>query len=78
MAVREVPSLVDCSKCEMPLVVLPLSLFPNVADWDGNQLARVPGEVTDHEGDRVAMFTIVDGNGTYACPACHESASFRP
>ena len=78
MAALEVPSLIDCSKCEMPLVALPLSLFPNVAEWDGNRLARVPGEVTDHEGERVAMFTVVDGNGTYACPACEESASFRP
>lgn len=78
MAALEVPSLIDCSKCEMPLVVLPLSLFPNVAEWDGNQLARVPGEVTDHEGERVAMFTVADGNGTYACPACERSASFRP
>jgi hypothetical protein len=78
MAAPEVPSLIDCSRCEMPLVVLPLSLFPSVADWDGNQLAKLPGEVTDHRGERVAMFTVVDGNGTFACPVCEETASFRP
>jgi hypothetical protein len=77
MAMLETPSLIDCSGCETPLVVLPLSLFPGVADWDGNRLATLPGEVRNHEGDRVAMFTVADGNGTYACPACEETASFR-
>ena len=69
-------TLLDCSNCEMPLVVLPLALFPSVADWDGNQIAKLPGEVTDHEGERVAMYTVVDGNGTFACPVCSETASF--
>jgi hypothetical protein len=78
MAAREVPSLVDCRGCEVPLVVLPLSLFPGVAGWNGNQLAKLPGEVTDHEGERVALFTVADENGTYACPACEKTASFRP
>ena len=57
MAARDVATLLDCSNCEMPLVVLPLALFPSVADWDGNQIAKLPGEVTDHEGERVAMYT---------------------
>jgi hypothetical protein len=76
MAARDVATLLDCSNCEMPLVVLPLALFPSVADWDGNQIAKLPGEVTDHEGERVAMYTVVDGNGTFACPVCSETASF--
>ena len=78
MATLETPSLVHCSKCDMPLVVLPLALFPGVADWDGNRLAKLPGDVRDHEGDRVAMFTVADRNGTYACPACESTTSFRP
>jgi hypothetical protein len=49
-----------------------------VADWDGNRLGKLPGDVRDHEGDRVAMFTVVDRNGTYACPACESTATFRP
>jgi len=73
MAARDVATLLDCPTCEMPLVVLPLSLFPSVADWDGNQLAKLPGEVTDHQGERVAMYTVVE-----ACPVCEETRSFRP
>ena len=76
MATPETPCLIDCSRCEMPLVVLPLSLFPGVADWDGNRLAKLPGEVRDDEGDGVAMLTVVDRNGSYACPVCESTASF--
>ena len=51
------------------------ALFPSVADWDGNQIAKLPGEVTDHEGERVAMYTVVDGNGVRVS-VCSETASF--
>jgi hypothetical protein len=43
MATPETPSLVDCSKCDMPLVVFPLSLFPRMADWDGNRAGQTAG-----------------------------------
>ena len=73
MAERERPSLFDCPTCGTALVLLPLALYPGAAGWDSATCANLSGEIKDPDGNRVAMFTVVDSNDEYACPACTES-----
>jgi hypothetical protein len=69
------PRHLKCQQCDMALVLLPRSLYPRAADWDTAQLAKFAGEIRYPGGDVVAMYTVPDANGNYACPACGTGGS---
>jgi hypothetical protein len=75
MAELELPRPLNCPKCGMALVLLPLALYPRAAEWDSAQLAKFSGDITYPDGNVVAMFTVADATGKYTCPACENVAT---
>ena len=71
------PSLVACRSCRMPLVLLPIAIYPRLAVSPAGELDDLPADIQIDarnaalgEARSDAKFAVVDRSGAYLCRWC--------
>jgi len=68
-----------CPDCNTELSLLSSEVYPHL-DLSGGNVADLPGPITDQlgGGNVVALYAVLEPDGTYVCPECKQRHTFTP